>query len=99
MQISLPNTSRKDATAAMFGKLPSQNVSKGITLNVTEKINVPSTNNKTAAAPALGTATANNQSKDKTWDGFKNSMKSRLTQQNKCQKPHNCLMNRYCEKN
>ena len=65
------NTSRKDATAAMFGKLPSQNVSKGITLNVTEKINVPSTNNKTAAAPALGTATANNQSKDKTWDGFK----------------------------
>jgi hypothetical protein len=68
------NTSRKDATAAMFGQLPSQDVSKGITLNVTEKINAPFTTNASSAnvaAPSLGTATANNQSKDKTWDGYK----------------------------
>ena len=58
----------------MFGQLPSQDVSKGITLNVTEKINAPFTTNASSAnvaAPSLGTATANNQSKDKTWDGYK----------------------------
>jgi hypothetical protein len=68
------SSNRKDATAAMFGKIPSQDGGKGITLNVTEKINVPITSNNTpsanGAAPSLGTATANNQSKDKTWDGF-----------------------------
>jgi len=66
------NTSRKDATAAMFGTVPSKD--GGITLNVTEKINAPFTPNASSAnvaAPALGTATANNQSKDKTWDGYK----------------------------
>ena len=71
---SSSNTSRKDATAAMFGTVPSKDSSKGITLNVTEKINAPFTTNASSAnvaAPSLGTATANNQSKDKTWDGYK----------------------------
>jgi len=69
------NTSRKEATAAMFGAVPSKdgNSVKGITLNVTEKVNVPSVNATSTgtAGPALGAATAQNPNNEKTWDGFK----------------------------
>ena len=60
------NISRKDATAAMFGTTPTKGGSTaGITLNVTEKLNIP------IKPPSLGTATAKNESKEKTWDGYK----------------------------
>jgi hypothetical protein len=59
-------TSRKDATNAMFGNVPTNNSAPGITLNVSEKVNVSSIN----TGPALGTATAQNQNKEKTWDGY-----------------------------
>ena len=76
---STSNISRKDATATMFGTVPSKDgEAKGITLNVTEKINVPSVNATSAApagttdaGPALGAATAQNKNNEKTWDGFK----------------------------
>ena len=63
------NTSRKEATAAMFGAVPLNNSGPpNITLNVTEKTNGPSVN---TAGPALGAATAQNPNNEKTWDGFK----------------------------
>jgi len=72
---STSNISRKEATAAMFGNVPSNDSTavKGITLNVTEKVNVPSANPTTTTAgdPALGAATAQNPKNEKTWDGFK----------------------------
>jgi len=79
IKTSTSNISRKDATATMFGTVPSKDGEvKGITLNVTEKINVPSVNATSAApagttnaGPALGAATAQNKNNEKTWDGFK----------------------------
>ena len=75
---STSNISRKDATAAMFGTVPQNDNGehKGITLNVTEKVNVPSVNVTGAtpadsAGPALGAATSQNKNNEKTWDGFK----------------------------
>ena len=70
----LSGISRKDATATMFGKLPSTGAPKGITLNVTEKAPVSVNTDRQAnigVAPSLGAATAKNDSGDKTWDGFK----------------------------
>ena len=71
---STSNISRKEATAAMFGKVPSKDSgAPSITLNVTEKVNVPSVNATStgSAGPALGAATAQNPNNEKTWDGFK----------------------------